>query len=328
MLQGWAPCLEGTMSPIALFVGIDVAKDTLDIAVRPTAETWQVPNDTAGRSALVERLQALAPTLVILEATGGFEGPLLAALAVAAVPVVRANPRQVRAFAQAVGILAKTDRLDAGVLAHFAEAVKPVPRALPDAATQELAALLVRRRQVVEMLTAERNRLGTAPPRIYEAIQQHITWLEGQLRNLDDDLTHTIQRSAVGQAKETVLRSIPGVGPVLSRTLLGQVPELGTLSHKQVAALVGVAPFNRDSGTWRGRRMVWGGRGGVRAVLYMGTLVATRFNPVIKAFYSRLLAAGKGKKVALTACMHKLLTIMNAMVRDMIPWQPQEVVID
>lgn len=316
------------MSPIALFVGIDVAKDTLDVAVRPTAETWQVPNDPTGLSALVEQLQALAPTLVILEATGGFERPLLAALAVAALPVVRANPRQVRAFAQAVGILAKTDRLDAGVLAHFAAAVKPVPRPLPDAVTQELAALLVRRRQVVEMLTAERNRLGTAPSRIQEAIQQHITWLEGQLRGLDDDLTHAIQCSAVGQAKEAVLRSMPGVGPVLSRTLLGQVPELGILRHKQVAALVGVAPFNRDSGTWRGRRMVWGGRGGVRAVWYMGTLVATRFNPVIKAFYTRLLAAGKGKKVALTACMRKLLTIMNAMVRDMHPWQPQEVVID
>jgi transposase len=265
---------------------------------------------------------------VLLEATGGFEGPLLAALAVATLPVVRANPRQVRAFAQAVGILAKTDRLDASVLAHFAEAVKPIPRALPDAATQELSALLVRRRQVVDMLTAERNRLGTAPPRIQEALQQHITWLEGQRSSLEDALMYAIQQSAVGQAKEAVLRSIPGVGPVLSQTLLGQVPELGTLRHKQVAALVGLAPFNRDSGTWRGRRMVWGGRGAVRAVLYMGTLVATRFNPVIKAFYTRLLAAGKGKKVALTACMRKLLTIMNAMIRDMIPWQPQEVVID
>lgn len=316
------------MSCVPLFVGIDVAKDTLDVAVRPTAETWQVANDAAGISALVEQMQTLAPTLVLLEATGGFEGPLLAALAVATLPVVRANPRQVRAFAQAVGILAKTDRLDASVLAHFAEAVKPIPRALPDAATQELSALLVRRRQVVDMLTAERNRLGTAPPRIQEAIQQHITWLEGQRSSLEDALMYAIQQSAVGQAKEAVLRSIPGVGPVLSQTLLGQVPELGTLRHKQVAALVGVAPFNRDSGTWRGRRMVWGGRGAVRAVLYMGTLVATRFNPVIKAFYTRLLAAGKGKKVALTACMRKLLTIMNAMIRDMIPWQPQEVVID
>jgi transposase len=265
---------------------------------------------------------------VLLEATGGFEGPLLAALAVATLPVVRANPRQVRAFAQAVGILAKTDRLDASVLAHFAEAVKPIPRAWPAAATQELSALLVRRRQVVDMLTAERNRLGTAPPRLQEALQQHITWLEGQRSSLEDALMYAIQQSAVGQAKEAVLRSIPGVGPVLSQTLLGQVPELGTLRHKQVAALVGLAPFNRDSGTWRGRRMVGGGRGAVRAVLYMGTLVATRFNPVIKAFYTRLLAAGKGKKVALTACMRKLLTIMNAMIRDMIPWQPQEVVID
>lgn len=316
------------MSCVPLFVGIDVAKDTLDVAVRPTAETWQVANDAAGISALVEQMQTLAPTLVLLEATGGFEGPLLAALAVATLPVVRANPRQVRAFAQAVGILAKTDRLDASVLAHFAEAVKPIPRALPDAATQELSALLVRRRQVVDMLTAERNRLGTAPPRLQEALQQHITWLEGQRSSLEDALMYAIQQSAVGQAKEAVLRSIPGVGPVLSQTLLGQVPELGTLRHKQVAALVGLAPFNRDSGTWRGRRMVWGGRGAVRAVLYMGTLVATRFNPVIKAFYTRLLAAGKGKKVALTACMRKLLTIMNAMIRDMIPWQPQEVVID
>jgi transposase len=316
------------MSCVPLFVGIDVAKDTLDVAVRPTAETWQVANDAAGISALVEQMQTLAPPLVLLEATGGFEGPLLAALAVATLPVVRANPRQVRAFAQAVGILAKTDRLDASVLAHFAEAVKPIPRAWPDAATQELSALLVRRRQVVDMLTAERNRLGTAPPRIQEALQQHITWLEGQRSSLEDALMYAIQQSAVGQAKEAVLRSIPGVGPVLSQTLLGQVPELGTLRHKQVAALVGLAPFNRDSGTWRGRRMVWGGRGAVRAVLYMGTLVATRFNPVIKAFYTRLLAAGKGKKVALTACMRKLLTIMNAMIRAMIPWQPQEVVID
>jgi transposase len=315
------------MSSPTLFVGIDVAKDTLDVAVRPTAETWQVANEAAGISVLVAQLGSMAPALVVLEATGGFEGPLLAALAVAAVPVVRVNPRQVRAFAQAIGLLAKTDRIDARVLAHFAEAVKPVPRALPDAATQELRALLLRRRQVVEMLTAERNRLGTVPPRIHQAIRQHISWLEGELTSLDDDLTQAIQRSAVGQATEAILQSIPGVGPVLSRTLLGQVPELGTLGPKQVAALVGVAPFNRDSGTMRGRRKVWGGRAEVRAVLYMSTLVATRYNPVIKAFYARLLAAGKLKKVALTACMHKLLLIMNAMVRDRTPWQPREVAI-
>jgi transposase len=213
------------MSSLTLFVGIDVAKDTLDVAVRPTAETWQVANEAASMSALVAQLETLAPALVMLEATGGFEGPLLAALAVTRVPVVRANPRQVRAFAQAIGILAQTDRLDARVLAHFAEAVRPVPRPLPDAATQELRALLLRRRQVVDMLTAERNRLGTVPPRIHQAIQQHIAWLEGQLRSLDDDLTQAIQRSAVGQATEAILQSIPGVGPVLSRTLLGQVPE-------------------------------------------------------------------------------------------------------
>ena len=304
------------------FVGIDVSQASLDIAVRPTAETWQVSNDEAGITTLVTQLQALAPTLIVLEATGGYHGPVTAALATASLPVVVVNPRQVRAFAQAVGILAKTDRIDARVIAHFADAVHPAPRPLPDAETQEL-----RRRQVIAMLTAERNRLGTAPARIQPAIQQYIAWLEGQLAALNDDLTATIERSAVWQAKADVLRSIPGVGPVLSRTLLAQVPELGTVGHKQVAALIGVAPFNRDSGTLRGRRTVYGGRGEVRAVLYMGTLVATKHNPVIKAFYTRLLAAGKCKKAALTACMHKLLTMMNAMVRDLTPWHPREVAI-
>ena len=313
------------MSALTLFVGIAVAKDTLDVAVRPPAETWPGANEAAAITPLVAQLEAMAPALVVLEATGGFEGPRLAALAVAAIPVVRANPRQVRAFAQAVGILAQTARIDARVLAHFAEAIKPVPRALPDAATQELRALLLRRRQVVDMLTAERHRLGTVPPRMHQAIPQHIAWVEGQLHSLDDDVTQAIQRRGVGQATEAILQSIPGVGPVLSRTLLGQVPELGTLGRKQSAALVGVAPFNCDSGPMRGCRRVWGGRAAVRAGLYMSTLVATRDNPVIKAFYARLLAAGKRKKVALTACMHKLLTMMNAMVRDMTPWQPREV---
>ena len=315
------------MSPQPGYVGIDVAQASLDIAVRPTAETWQVGNDEPGITMLVSQMQALAPTLIVLEATGGYQGPVTAALAAAGLPVVVVNPRQVRAFAHAVGILAKTDRIDARVIAHFAEAVRPTPRPLPDAETQELRALILRRRQVIAMLTAERNRLGTAPTRIQGAIQQHIAWLEGQLTALHDDLTATIERSAVWQAKTDLLRSIPGVGPVLSRTMLAQVPELGTLGHKQVAALVGVAPFNRDSGTLRGRRTVYGGRGEVRAVLYMGTLVATKHNPVIKAFYTRLCAAGKAKKVALTACMRKLLTIMNAMVRDLTPWQPREVAI-
>jgi transposase len=315
------------MSPQPCFVGIDVAQATLDIAVRPTAETWQVSNDEPGITTLVSQLQSLAPTLIVLEATGGYQGPVTAALATTGLPVVVVNPRQVRAFAQAVGILAKTDRIDARVIAHFAEAVRPRPRPLPDAETQELRALVLRRRQVLAMLTAERNRLGMAPARIQRAIQQHIAWLEGQLGALDDDLTATIERSAVWQAKAEVLRSIPGVGPVLSRTMLAQVPELGTLGHKQVAALVGVAPFNRDSGTLRGRRTVYGGRSEVRAVLYMGTLVATRYNPIITAMYARLRAAGKAKKVALTACMHKLLTIMNAMVKSLTPWQPREVAI-
>ena len=315
------------MSPQPCFVGIDVAQATLDLAVRPTAETWQVANDETGITALVPRLQALAPTLMVLEATGGYHGPVTTALATAGLPVVVVNPRQVRAFAQAVGILAKTDRIDARVIAHFADAVRPAPRSLPDAATQELQALVLRRRQLLAMLTAERNRLGTAPARIQEAIQRHITWLAQQLTGLDNDLTQAIQASPVSQETADVLRSIPGVGPVLSQTMLAQVPELGTLNHKQVAALVGVAPFNRDSGTLRGRRTIAGGRAEVRAVLYMGALVATKHNPVIKAFYARLCAAGKAKKVALTACMHKLLTIMNAMVRDRTPWQPREVAI-
>jgi len=270
------------------FVGIDVSQASLDMAVRPTAEAWQVSNDEAGITTLVPQLQALAPTLIVLEATGGYHGLVTAALATASLPVVVVNPRQVRAFAQAGGILAKTDRIDARVIAHFAEAVRPTPRPLPDAATQELRALVLRRRQVSAMLTAERNRLGTAPVRIQPAIQQHIAWLEGQLAALNDDLTATIEGSAVWQAKADVLRSIPGVGPVLSRTMLAQVPELGTVGHKQVAALIGGAPFHRDSGTRRGRRTVSGGRGEVRAVLYMGTLVATKHNPVIKAFYTRL----------------------------------------
>ena len=308
-------------------MGIDVAQATLDIAVRPTAETWQVSNDEPGLTTLLPQLQALAPTLIVLEATGGYQGPVTAALATAGLPVVVVNPRQVRAFAQAVGILAKTDRIDARVIAHFAKAVRPTPRPLPDAETQELRALVLRRRQILAMLTAERNRLGTAPRRIQRAIQEHIAWLEGQLSGLDADLTTTLERSPLWQAKAELLRSIPGVGPVLSRTLLAQVPELGTVSHKQLAALVGVAPFNRDSGPLRGRRTVYGGRREVRAVLYMGALVATRCNPVIKVLYTRLRAAGKAKKVALTACMHKLLTIMNAMVRSLTPWQPREVAI-
>jgi len=304
---------------------MDVAKATLDIAVRPTAEPWSVSNDAPGLGALVLRLGAWAPTLIVLEAPGGSQGPLVAALVAAALPVVVVNPRHLRALAQAVGLLANTDRLDARVIAPCAEAVKPAPRPLPDAETPELRALLVRRRQLVEMVSAERARLDTVPPRIQDAIQAHIAWLTTQIAGLDDALTRASQTPPVWPAKDDVWQSIPGVGPVLARTMLGQGPELGTLGPKPLAALIGVAPVNRDSGTLRGRHPVYGGRAEVRAVWSMGALVATRHHPVIKTFDERLLAAGTAKQAALTACMHQLLTIMNAMVRDLKPWQPQEV---
>ena len=313
------------MGPSPLLVGMDVAKATLDIAVRPTAETWSASNDATGIDALVLRLGAWAPTLIVLEAPGGSQGPLVAALVAAALPVVVVNPRHLRALAQAVGLLANTDRLDARVIAPCAEAVKPAPRPLPDAETPELRALLVRRRQLVEMVSAERARLDTVPPRIQDAIQAHIAWLTTQIAGLDDALTRASQTPPVWPAQDDVWQSIPGVGPVLARTMLGQGPELGTLGPKPLAALIGVAPVNRDSGTLRGRRPVYGGRAEVRAVWSMGALVATRHHPVIKTFDERLLAAGTAKQVALTACMHQLLTIMNAMVRDLKPWQPQEV---
>ena len=306
-------------------MGIDVAKATLDIAVRPTAETWRAPNDAPGIDALVMRLGAWAPTLIVLEATGGSQGALVAALVAAALPVVVVTPRHIRACAQAVGILAKTDRIDARVIAHFAEAVKPAPRPLPDAETQELRALRGRRRQRVAMVSAERARLDTAPPSVQDAIQAPIAWLTTPITGLDDPLTHARQTHPAWQAKDDVWQRIPGVGPVLARTRLGQGPAWGPLGAQPLAALSGVAPCNRDSGTRRGRRTGYGGRAEVRAVLSMGALVATRHHPVIKALYERLLAAGKAKKVALTACLHTLLTIMNAMVRDLKRWQPREV---
>lgn len=298
-----------------------MAKDWLDVAERPGDAAWRVRNDEPGIAALVERLREREPAVVVLEATGGLEYPLAAALAAAHLPMVVVNPRQVRDFARATGRLAKTDALDAQVLAQFGEAVEPQPRPLPDQAHQELAALVMRRRQLVEMLTAERNRLRTAARAVRRDIQQHIRWLERRLGDLDGDLGQAIRSSPMWQEQDDLLQSTPGVGPVASATLLAQLPELGRLSHKEIAALVGVAPLNRDSGTLRGRRIVWGGRAHVRAVLYMATLVASRHNPVVKAFYDRLVAAGKPKKVALTACMRKLLTILNAMVRSHASWQ-------
>lgn len=304
------------------FVGIDVAKATLDIAVRPTGETWQVANEDRVFPDLVARLRTLAPTRIVLEATGGYEHAVVAALATAGLPVVVVNPRQVRDFGRATGQLAKTDRIDAALLALFAERVQPELRLLPDEALQALDAFLSRRRQLLEMLIAERNRLGFAKRAIRRDIDQHIRWLEKRLKDVDRELEAAVQASPVWRATEDLLRTVPGIGPVISRTLLGELPELGQLNRKQIAALVGVAPHARDSGTLLGKRMVWGGRAPVRAVLYMGALVAAKFNPVIRAFYQRLRATGKPAKVALTACMRKLLVILNAMVRNGTPWSP------
>lgn len=311
----------------SIFVGIDVAKAHLDIALRPTAEGWRVANDDPGITPLVARLRDLQPVLIVLEATGGLEVPVTAALSAAGLPVVVVNPRQARAFAQATGQLAKTDTLDARALAHFAEAVRPPPRPLPDAQTEELRALLTRRRQLVAMRTAEHNRLDHAPRRVQATIEAHLAWLDAQLATLDDDLDTTLRASPVWRERETLYRSVPGIGPVSARTLLLDLPELGTLSRQRIAALAGVAPYNCDSGTMRGRRAIWGGRAPLRATLYMATLVAVRHNPVLTTCYERLLAAGKAKKVALVACMRKLLTILNAMVKHQTPWQPREVAI-
>ena len=310
------------MTEAGTYVGIDVAKSNIDIAVRPTGQIWQASYDVAGIDKLVSQLTSLTPTTVLLEATGGLEVPLAASLAAAELPVVVVNPRQVRDFAKATGQLAKTDALDARVLAHFAEAVRPPIRPLRDADTQELNGLTTRRSQLMTMLVAEKNRLGRATGAVRPSIEAHITWLDQGLKDLDKELRQTLRQSPVWREKDELLRSVPGVGEQLSVSLLAFLPELGTLNRKQIASLVGVAPLNRDSGTMRGKRTVWGGRARVRAVLYMAALVASRYNPVIRAFYQRLLAAGKPKKVALTACMRKLLTMLNAIVKAGQLWDP------
>jgi transposase len=310
------------MSPL-IFVGIDVSQAHLDIAVRPGA-AFSIAHHESAIATLVEQLRPLSPTLILLEATGGMEIPLTSALATAGLPVVVVNPRQVRDFAKASGRLAKTDALDAQMLAQFAEVMRPQPRPLPDAEARALTALVARRRQLVEMLTAEKNRLLSASSPIRKRVRAHIAWLERELEHTNTELSEAIRHSPVWREKDDLLQSVPGVGPVLTSTLLASLPELGTLTHKQIAALVGVAPLNRDSGTLRGRRTVWGGRAQVRAVLYMGAIVAARFNPVIRVFYQRLQHAGKAKKVTLTACMRKLLTILNAMLKHRTPWRVVE----
>tara|TARA_B100000315_G_C14495337_1_gene549668 strand:- start:63 stop:1013 length:951 start_codon:yes stop_codon:yes gene_type:complete len=304
------------------YVGIDVSKKHLDIAIRPGNEHWVVDNDEDGIGDLVSRLKSVGPRLVVLEATGGLELSVTASLGAAGLPAAVVNPRQVRDFARATGQLAKTDRLDADVLARFGEAIKPTPRPLRDAEAQALSALLSRRRQVVGMLTAEKNRLHAALPSVRQEIRQHIVWLEKSLARLDDDLGGALRESPLWRERDDLLQSVPGVGPVLSVTLLAELPELGTLNRKQIASLVGVAPLNRDSGTLRGRRTVWGGRARVRATLYMATLAATRCNPVVRSFYRHLCTGGKVKKVALTACMRKLLTILNSMIKNHTTWHP------
>jgi transposase len=310
------------MSP-SLYVGIDVSKRRLDVATVPETESRSVPNEPAGITTLVELLSYASPLLIVLEATGGLESPLVAALAQAQLPVVVVNPRQVRDFAKATGRLAKTDQIDARILALFAERVRPELRPLPDEALQEIDALVVRRRQILEMTTAEHNRSLVAKPPVRKRIKKHLEWLKRELEGVDQDLDRAIQASALWKAKEDLLRTVPGVGPVLSRTLIAELPELGQLNRKQIAALVGVAPFNRDSGSLRGQRVIWGGRASVRNVLYMAAVVASRRNPLIRTFYLRLRALGKPGKVALVACMRKLLTILNAMAHSGTAWCPQ-----
>ena len=308
------------MEVSSIFVGIDVSKEQLDVTMRPSGESESVSNDQEGIEALVKRLREIGPSLIVLEATGGLERGVTRGLTSAELPVVVVNPRQVRDFAKATGQLAKTDRIDALVLARFGEAVRPALRPLPDEVTVELRALIARRRQITEMMVAERNRLSGASKSVKKRIDAHIRWLEAELDRADKDLDQSIRESPIWREKEDLLRSVPGIGPVISRSLIAELPELGELNRKQIAALVGVAPLNRDSGTLRGRRTIWGGRATVRAVLYMAALVATRRNAVIRVFYKRLRNAGKAPKVALVACMRKLLTVLNSMIKHRTCW--------
>ena len=305
------------------YVGIDVAKAKLDVAIGGDGELVQVENDEAGIAQLIGRLRAVDPALVVLEATGGYEGLVAGAIAGDGIDVAVVNPRQVRDFAKATGVLAKTDRIDARVLARFAEAVRPEPRPLPTAEAKELEEALRRRRQIVDMLTAEKNRLSIASTeRLKKGLKKHIAWLEEALRRANDDIDTAVRNSPAWREQENLLRSVPGIGPVSARTMLAELPELGTLNRKKIAALVGVAPLNRDSGTLQGIRTCWGGRARVRQALYMAALTAVRCNPVIRRTYAALRTRGKKHKVALVACMRKLLSILTAMVRDQRRWSP------
>jgi transposase len=310
----------GKDNTVARFIGIDVSKQWLDVATLPERETRRFSNDGAGQEQLGAWLIQLAPELIVMEATGGFETRVATALAAEGLALAVVNPRHVRDFARAFGILAKTDRIDASVLAAFAEKVHPPVRPLPDEDRRELIDLVDRRRQLVTMRAEEKTRLSQATASARQDIKEHIEWLDERLRRLDIDLTAKLRSSSLWKAKEEILISVPGVGRVTVFTLLARLPELGALNRRAIAALTGVAPFARDSGQHRGRRMIWGGRADVRSVLYMAAVSAARINPVIKSFYLRLKQAGKPAKVALTACMRKLLTILNTMLRTNQSW--------
>jgi transposase len=301
-----------------VYIGIDISKDSLDVAVHASDKQWRYTNDTAGITSLCKMLAKLEPALVVFEATGGYEMPLYLGLDESKLPAAPVNPRQIRDFARSTGKLAKTDALDARVIAHFGFAVQPDPHPVPD--THELKMAQARRIQLLEMITAETNRLRGMPKALKKRIEAHIVWLQKELADTDRELKELIANDPIWRDKDALLQSTPGVGPTLSATLIAQLPELGTLNRRKIAALVGVAPLNRDSGIMRGRRAIWGGRGHIRAVLYMATLVAARHNPVIRHFYTRLCSAGKTKKVALTACMRKLLVILNSILKYHAPW--------
>lgn len=301
-------------------VGIDVSKKKLDVVILPGGEWQSFTNDEEGIQGLREWLLALCPKLIVMEATGKYERNLAIALVLAGLPVAVVNPRQVRDFAKAMGKLAKTDRVDAGILALFAERMRPEPRGVPEKEVRELDALITRRAQLKEMITAEKNRMGVAPRSMKPAIQEHVRWMEGQLEGIEVELDQMIEKSPIWRAKEELLTSAPGVGSATARTLIAKLPELGRVTAKQAAALVGVAPFARDSGKYKGQRRIWGGRACVRSALYMATLSAIRWNPVIRAHYEQLRERGKLFKVAMVACMRKLLTLLDAMVRKNECW--------
>ena len=312
--------LKGVFVGTQVFVGIDVGKDVLFVAVRPFGDVLEIPNREDGIADLVKRLRPLEPTLVVMEATAGYETPVAVALYRAGMAVVVSNPRLIRSFARATGRLAKTDKIDAGVIAHFAEVIRPEPRRLDEPHEERLGQLVARRKQLIQMIVMEKNRVKRWGPEMQKGIQKHIDWLTKELERIDQALADFIQASPIWKAKDEILQSVPGIGKVGSHAIMSDLPELGKLNRKQIASLVGVAPMNRDSGNYKGSRSIWGGRARIRTILFMIAVVASRCNSVIRPFYERLCKAGKPKKVALTACIRRLLAILNAMMRNGTRW--------